>query len=57
MRWPWSKDRRLERAKTELRELHQKTPEIEAKANRLEKHKKDNQFAARFGLALGGDHR
>lgn len=56
--WPWTKDRhRLERARQERDEARRRTPRINAKVDRLERHRIDNQFAARFNIALGGNGR
>lgn len=58
MRWPWSKERRkLERARRELDAAKQRTPEVEKRAQRAESRIRENQFAARFTAALGGDGR
>jgi hypothetical protein len=54
--WPWRRDRdRLEDAQRELIEAKRHTPRINAMVSRVEKHGSDNQFAARFRAALGGD--
>lgn len=57
MKWPWTRNRQLDDARAELDKAHRRTPEIEKKARRAETRLRENQFADRFRIALGGDPR
>jgi len=58
MKWPWTRSRRqLDDAREERDAAHRRTRDIDAKVRKLEKHRRDNQFAARFNIALGGEPR
>lgn len=57
MKWPWTRNRQLDDAREELDAVNRRTPEIEKKARRAETRLKENQFADRFRVALGGEPR
>jgi hypothetical protein len=55
MRWPWSSRKDLEQAKKQKEEAEQRVENTRPLAEKLAKHDRTNQFAARFRAALGGD--
>lgn len=54
MRWPWTKDRRLNNARREQAEIKRRGRRQEELAQRAEQHLRDDSFAYSFRRALGG---